>query len=109
MSRIQFRTKLKVNTKPTSVATTNNLRHKLAGISIEQAGYGAGNAVPGAAIVAGSVGKQADGEHTPQSAGAVHRDGADRIVDFEVVFNEGDAEADQNACDKANDGGAQWC
>ena len=87
----------------------NDLRHQLAGISIEQSGYGAGNAVPGAAIVAGAVGKQTDGEHAPQAAGAVHRDGADWIVDFEEVLNKDDAEADQDAGDKADDGGARRC
>ena len=87
----------------------DELRHQLAGISIEQAGDGAGNAIPGAAIVTGAVSEQADGEHTPESAGSVDRDGADWIVDFEVILNKGDAEADQHAGDEADDGGASRC
>ena len=46
MSRIQLRTKLKVNTKPTSVAQPTICATNWLAVSIEQPGYGAGNAVP---------------------------------------------------------------
>ncbi len=45
--------------------STNDLRHKLAGISVEQASYGTGNPVPGTAVVTRAVSEQAYRKHAP--------------------------------------------
>src|SRR5260370_10862202 len=47
----------------------NDLRYQLAGVSVQQAGYGARNAVPRATIVPGAAGQQTTGEHGPHAAG----------------------------------------
>lgn len=88
---------------------TNELRHQLAAavVPIEQAGYGTVHTVPRSAIVAGAVGKESDGEYTPQSVRSMYRDGAHRIVNFEKVLDKRAAEADEHAGDQADDGCAK--
>src|SRR5260370_31468990 len=58
----------------------DDLRHELAWIAEEQPGHVAVDAVPYAAIVARSIGKQTSREYSPGAIDTVHRDGADRVV-----------------------------
>ena len=103
---IQFTTKLKVNTKPISVAHADQLRHQLARIAVEQARHRAVHAVPGAAVVTLAVGEQAHRDDAPESVGAVDRDGAHRIVDLHDFLDELNREAHQHAGDQSDDDGA---
>ena len=48
-------------------------------------------------------GEQADAEHAPRAAHAVHRDGADRIVDLERLIDEQRRDDDEDARDGADD------
>ena len=52
--------------------------------------------------VAGSVGEEPDGQHAPGTARAVDADGADRVIDPDLVKEEA-AKADEHACDSADD------
>src|SRR6185437_5594228 len=76
------------------------------GVAIEEASDRTRHAIPRATVVAGTVRKETHGEHAPKTAGAVHRDGPDRIVNLESVLDKGNAEADQYTCDEPDDGAA---
>ena len=95
-SMIRLMTKLSVKTTADQRCHADQLRDQLARIAVEQAGDDTVHAVPGAAVVALAVGEQTDGDHAPQAVGAVHRNGADRIVDLHHLLDELDREADQS-------------
>ena len=61
-----------------------------------------GAAVPAAAVAA--VGEDADGEHAEGAAHAVDGDGADRVVDLQLVLDEADGVDDEHAGDGADEG-----
>ena len=87
-------------------AYADQLRDQLAGITVEKPSNAAIDAVPAAAIVGGTVGKQSHGDHAPQPAGSVDRNSAHGIVHPDDPVDELDAQADQYAGDQADDGGS---
>src|SRR5512146_1156599 len=87
---------------------THELRNQLARITVEQAGNGSSDAVPGATVVACAVSEQANREHAPKSAGAVDRDRADRIIDLQSVLDERNAHAYKQTCYQSDDRAACW-
>ena len=57
--------------------------------------------------------KEADGEHAPEAARAVHREGVERVVDLELahgargeVVDKGGEEADEDGVVRGDDGAA---
>src|SRR5258707_2822152 len=78
------------------------LRHELAWIAEEQPGHVAVDAVPYAAIVARSVGKQTSREYSPGAIDTVHGDGANRVVHFSDIVEEPHRPAHQHAGDQTD-------
>ena len=84
----------------------DQLRGKLAGVSVEQTRYRTGHSVPAATVVAGAVCEETDGKHAPQAACTVDRDSADWIIHLQHVLDERNADANQHAGDEADDAGS---
>src|SRR5262249_32667056 len=87
---------------------TDELSHKLSRVAVEGSGDRSTHAVPTATVVARSVSKEADRNHSPQATRAVHRGCTNRIVNFHDAFNELDAEADQESRDKPDNDSTNW-
>src|SRR5262245_59092984 len=81
----------------------DKLGNKLRRVAVEQTGNSARDAVPTVAI--GSVREQAEGETTPCAVNTMDGDGADRIVDLELMSDEQGRFHNQQAGDDTDQAG----